>query len=225
EFQKNKEINTLLTKKSKELDTIKQEALSILENITSGNKLPHEIAKIKNDISKLNPYSVVTNEVQDDTEIEVGDSVYIPSYNHTSKVLKIIKNKYYVEFGIMELILKKEELVKVSAQLEEPKNTLSSIRKVAYGEKTDENIVPYTLLKTNQIDLRGKRYNEVEEILDDAINKAFLSGIHTLRIVHGYGTFAIYKAVNEYIKNSSNIISSRKGGANEGLGGVTIITI
>ena len=52
-----------------------------------------------------------------------------------------------------------------------------------------------------------------------------LSGLSTLRIIHGFGSGAVRKAVYEYIKYSPYITSHRYGGEGEGLNGVTIITL
>ena len=61
--------------------------------------------------------------------------------------------------------------------------------------------------------------------LDKAIDQALLSNISTLTIIHGFGTGAIKSTVDNYIRKSSLIKSSRSGGEGEGLAGVTIINL
>jgi DNA mismatch repair protein MutS2 len=46
-----------------------------------------------------------------------------------------------------------------------------------------------------------------------------------MRIIHGFGSGAVRKAVHDYIKSSPYITSKRYGGEGEGLNGVTIITL
>jgi DNA mismatch repair protein MutS2 len=61
--------------------------------------------------------------------------------------------------------------------------------------------------------------------MDQAIDRALLSGLSTMRIIHGFGSGAVRKAVYDYIKSSPYIKGHRFGGEGEGLNGVTIITL
>jgi len=65
----------------------------------------------------------------------------------------------------------------------------------------------------------------VKEAMDQAIDRAMLSGLQTMRIIHGFGSGAVRKAVHDYIRQSPYITSHRYGGEGEGLNGVTIITL
>jgi DNA mismatch repair protein MutS2 len=76
-----------------------------------------------------------------------------------------------------------------------------------------------------QLDLRGVRYEDVHDMIDKFIDNAILSNISQVSIVHGYGTGAVRKAVQEYIRKSSVIKSSRYGKEGEGLMGVTVCTL
>ena len=76
-----------------------------------------------------------------------------------------------------------------------------------------------------ELDLRGYRFEEVKDAMDQAIDSALLSGLQTLRIIHGLGSGAVRKAVHDYINKSPYIKSKRFGGEGEGLNGVTIITL
>ena len=61
--------------------------------------------------------------------------------------------------------------------------------------------------------------------MDQAIDRALLSGLASMRIIHGFGSGAVRKAVYDYIKTSPYIKTSRFGAEGEGLNGVTIITL
>lgn len=73
-----------------------------------------------------------------------------------------------------------------------------------------------------KIDLRGQRYNDAIQILDSFINDAIVSQLNSVTIIHGKGTGALKKAVNEYLSNNHSIISYRYGSLVEGGEGVTI---
>ena len=61
--------------------------------------------------------------------------------------------------------------------------------------------------------------------MDQAIDGAMLSNLHQIRIIHGFGSGTVRKAVYDYIKRSPYIENARFGGEGEGLNGVTIITL
>ena len=59
--------------------------------------------------------------------------------------------------------------------------------------------------------------------MDDYIDQAILGNLHQVSIIHGFGTGAIRKAVQEYLKNCPYVKSFRYGGEGEGLNGVTVV--
>jgi DNA mismatch repair protein MutS2 len=76
-----------------------------------------------------------------------------------------------------------------------------------------------------ELDLRGYRFEEVKDAMEQAIDRALLSGLSSLRVIHGFGSGAVRKAVYDYIKSSPYVKTHRFGGEGEGLNGVTIITL
>ncbi|HHT55485.1 MAG TPA: endonuclease MutS2, partial [Acholeplasma sp.] len=174
----------------------------------------HHIASLKGAINTPLDKKIIKNE----EKINVGDHVYISSYSQYGYVLSITNNKYLVKFGIFELEFKKEdiELVKETKK-EKPKVVKQKVSKQASHD--------YDKSANLSVDLRGFRFEEVNEELDKAIDRALLSNIRSLTIIHGFGTGAVKKAVDNYIKKSNLIKSSRLGREGEGLAGVTIITL
>ena len=208
-----------IVEKIKEREELKWQKLQedvkeILRDLQSKKHLTNpEIAQIKYQINQT-----VDNDdslrIKDD--IEVGDDVSIVSYQQYGKVVGIKDDQIRVIFGNFDLTFKKSDLRK-----EKP---IKSPQKIARKKKAESSDVP--VRKANlELDLRGFRYEEVKEALDQAIDRAMLSGLSTLRIIHGFGSGAVRKAVYEYIKHSPYITSHRYGGEGEGLNGVTIITL
>lgn len=75
---------------------------------------------------------------------------------------------------------------------------------------------------TSELDLRGETVEEALMDLDQFIDNAVLSGIHQLNIIHGKGTGALRKAVQEHLKRHPSIRTYRLGIYGEGESGVTI---
>jgi DNA mismatch repair protein MutS2 len=73
-----------------------------------------------------------------------------------------------------------------------------------------------------EVDLRGLTVVEAEERIEQALDDALLTGLHELRIIHGKGTGALRKRVQELLKASRLVRSHRLGNWNEGGTGVTV---
>lgn len=56
----------------------------------------------------------------------------------------------------------------------------------------------------------------------NALDDALLAGLREVRIVHGYGTGALKKAVREYLDDHAEVLSWREAPPNEGGGGATV---
>ena len=115
-----------------------------------------------------------------------------------------------MEFKRSDLVLKEKQ--------EDKKTIKAKKSKVTNNHNYDTS-------SSLNVDLRGLRVHEIKDVLDKAIDQALLSNIYSLTVIHGYGTFAIKKAVDDYIRKSKVIKASRSGGEGEGLMGVTIITL
>ena len=149
--------------------------------------------------------------------LNIGDEVFITSYQQYGKIVDIKDDEYNVKFGKFDLKFSKTDLKK-----DTPKEKTKS--KTITRKAKSEDVQPQKQGKL-ELDLRGFRFEEVKPAIDDAIDGALMSGLTTLRIIHGFGTGAVRKAVYQYIKSSPYIKDHRYGGEGEGLNGVTIVTL
>jgi DNA mismatch repair protein MutS2 len=76
-----------------------------------------------------------------------------------------------------------------------------------------------------ELDLRGKRADEVEPKLDVYLNDAFVSGFSQVRIIHGIGTGTVKQIVRDFIKGHPLVKSFGQAGNEEGGVGVTIVKL
>ena len=74
-----------------------------------------------------------------------------------------------------------------------------------------------------ELDLRGARVEEALEKLDNYIDAAYLSGIPFGRVIHGKGTGALRRAVQDRLHEHPLISKSMSAPPKEGGDGVTII--
>lgn len=193
---------------------LRDEVMLILKDLQQKKTITNpELASIK---YQINQTIESDNDLKIKDDIEVGDDVFITSYQQYGKVKSVKDEDVRVVFGKFDLIFKKSDLRK-----EEPKK---SPQKTIRPKKTESHQEPVRKASL-ELDLRGYRFEEVKEAMDQAIDSAMLSGLSSMRIIHGFGSGAVRKAVHDYIKSSPYITSQRYGGEGEGLNGVTIITL
>ncbi len=79
------------------------------------------------------------------------------------------------------------------------------------------------LAPVREVDLRGMRANEIEDVVMQALDAAVRNDLKTLTIIHGKGTGALRERVNEMLMRESRVSNFRMGAWNEGGAGVTIV--
>jgi DNA mismatch repair protein MutS2 len=76
-----------------------------------------------------------------------------------------------------------------------------------------------------ELDLRGKRAEEVEPELDAYLNAASLARLRSVRIVHGAGTGTVRSIVRDLAARSQLVAGMRPGERSEGGDGVTVLEL
>ena len=205
-------INDAKLKANDILKDAKEEASNLIteiKNMSEENFKEHQLAELTRKARSLDVKN--DDEAIFDENINVGDYVYIKSYQKYGTVRKAKGEKFIVSVGQFEMEFKKSELTLAEKPKEKPKK---ETRLSGYNPSSHATL---------SLDLRGKRYEEVKTLMDDYIDQAILGNLHQVSIIHGFGTGAIRKAVQEYLKNCPYVKSYRYGGEGEGLNGVTVV--
>ena len=214
-FQKEsfeKELFKIKNKEELKWKKLQEEAKNLIEELKEKDRLTQpELAKAKHQINK----EVLQTKVTNTETIHPGDTVLIKSYGQTGTVKQIKNKKYLVTFGQFELEFSKNDL-----ELERKKE----IKKEIKPKKSFSGTTPNKNASL-ELDLRGFRYEDVAEAMEQAMDRAYLANMPYLRVIHGFGTGAVRKAVYEYLKTSPYVSSYRYGQEGEGLNGVTVVTL
>lgn len=144
-----------------------------------------------------------------------GDIVVVSSIGRDATVLETnpAKNKVYVMSGSIKLWVSADDLrVKKSAESTEIKKTRKVTGMMSRAQRT----------VSGEIDLRGMAADEALLELDSYIDNAVLSGLETVRIIHGKGTGVLRKAVQAHLRGHKCVKSYRLGTFGEGESGVTV---
>jgi DNA mismatch repair protein MutS2 len=76
-----------------------------------------------------------------------------------------------------------------------------------------------------ELDLRGRRADEVEVLLDNYLNDAAVSNLKRVRIIHGYGTGTVRSIVRDFASHHPLVKNFEGVPTNEGGDGVTVINL
>ena len=74
----------------------------------------------------------------------------------------------------------------------------------------------------SEIDLRGQRVGEIDDVVMQALDAAVRADLKALRIIHGKGTGALRARVAEMLRKDTRVKTFRLGAWNEGGAGVTV---
>lgn len=154
----------------------------------------------------------VLKKAKEQKKLKVGDEVIVNTYGQRGTLLKKAgDHDWQVQIGILKMTVSEDDLTPV-APLAEPKQRVTTVR------SSQASHVPA------QLDLRGKRYEEALNEVDQYLDAAILAGYPQVTIVHGKGTGALRQGITDYLKNHRSVQKYEFAPANQGGNGATIVT-
>lgn len=153
------------------------------------------------------------------TSLSKGDIVIITDINRDATVIDVKQDKKqaYVMSGSIKMWADFENLRLKSKSA--PTTEVKKTRNVSGLKSRKDRVI------SGEIDLRGQASDEAIMELDNYIDNAVLSGLETVRIIHGKGTGVLRKNIQAHLRNHKSIESFRLGTFGEGENGVTIATL
>lgn len=184
-----------------------------LKEMKDKNIKLHELANLKHQANELKNIYISENVIPENIELKIGMSVYVKNYQTHGKIVKLLKNGK-VEVAIGNAIVKVDE--SYLSYFEENQNEKIKLTPSNKNIVLKQGVSP-------KLDLRGKRYEEAEDMIDKYLDDALYNNLHIVTIIHGFGTGTIRKLVHNKLDNNKNVDSYRYGGQNEGGQGATIV--
>ncbi|WP_027409537.1 endonuclease MutS2 [Anoxybacteroides tepidamans] len=146
-------------------------------------------------------------------EFRPGDEVKAVHLNQKGYLIeKVSDDEWQVQLGILKMKIKEKDLEYIgSAKVTETK-PLATVKGKEYHVGLE-------------LDLRGERYEDALVRVEKYIDDALLAGYPRVSIIHGKGTGALRKGVQEFLKKHRSVKNIRFGEATEGGTGVTIVEL
>ena len=147
-----------------------------------------------------------------------GDTVTILKTGTQASVLSVNKaGVLQLQAGILRITAKQDEVRVVEGETQSQKAAKQYIRRTEHKLRS--------LGAKAEVDLRGMTTDEAELTLAQFLDRAMVSNLTQVTVIHGKGTGAVRKAVHAYLKRCKGVASFRLGRYGEGEDGVTIVEL
>lgn len=216
-----KELRKAKLKAQEIVDKALAESDFILKNLQDKAQLkPHEIIEAKGKLKQLAPEielskNKVLKKAKKKRAAKVGDDIIVSSYGQRGTLTKRFKDgRWEAQVGLIKMTLQKSEFDLVKSD------------KAQASQKKQVHLVKRTSQKapSARLDLRGKRYEEAMQELDEFIDQALLNNMAQVDIIHGIGTGVIRDGVTKYLRRNKQVKEFGYAPQNAGGSGATIVT-
>lgn len=150
--------------------------------------------------------------------IAAGDIIYVNKLRQRGTVLSISGKELSVQLGSLKMNVKVKDCSFVSRAPKAQKDV--SPRKAG-----GFSMVAKVSQVRPEIDVRGMTIDEAEEVVGKYLDDAVIAGLPRVLIIHGKGTGALRKGLQEYLKRHRSVLSYTLGDMDEGGSGVTAVKL
>jgi DNA mismatch repair protein MutS2 len=236
-LQEYKELKeTLETTKKKYIQEAKEEAKSLLDQ--TNKKIEATIRQIKEDKAEKESTKQVRQELEEfkekikpekikvktpsvvvlPGEIKVGDWVRLKDNGAIAEVLQLRSKEAELSIGELKSNVKLSRLERISqGEVKKEKKSIS----FRGNFNTNEKMMDFSM----NLDLRGKRGEEILSLIQTFIDEGYMLGIKDLRIVHGKGNGILRDLTRNFLKDMSQVKLMEDEHADRGGAGVTVVTL
>lgn len=153
-----------------------------------------------------------------------GDQVQVHSLGQQGQVVETSGETALVQVGSFRLRLPASDLSRLARRQSE-RESGGRAEPTRPSARTVVSLPPMPESAPLEVDLRGRRAHEVEEMLERVLDQAALSSLPFLRIIHGKGTGTLRQVVRDILQASPVVASFEIAPPNQGGEGVTIATL
>ncbi|CAM4033801.1 endonuclease MutS2 [Catellicoccus marimammalium] len=215
-----KEANQVVEKASVEAKEIIQDLKEKQEHLDTKAVKEHELIAAQTQLNHLKSEEeqhLLKNKVlqreKKKQALAVGDEVLVESYGQRGTLVRPFKDgTWEVQLGILKMKLPESEFTRTKkAQEQQKETTMTTIqRSNSKGVKAS-------------LDLRGERYEEAMQKVEQYLDQALVAGYHSVTLVHGKGTGALRQGIQKLLQRHRHIDHFEYAPANAGGNGATIV--
>ncbi len=203
----NKEVEKTI-REIKEKGAEKTHTKELRENLSkSADALKKQIGTEKKAVITKEPIK---------TPVAIGDQVRLGEDGAIGEVLAMKGKQAEVLFGGLKSFVKIDRLVPISKR-QAKKDQRSKIKGLDLNQRRADF--------SYELDVRGKRAEEVLPMLDKMLDDALILGTTELRILHGKGHGILKELIRNHLKADKNVSHFSDEHADRGGSGITLVTL
>ena len=192
----------------------REEADAILKDLRKSSKSAkyHELLKQKTQLDAINTPEKETS--SEPAEFRVGDTIELRTSGAVARITEIRKKDIVIQLNGRD--------VKVKASQIRP-----SLKRLPKEQQPQQSVSSFTVPDSvsSECNLIGLHVDEAREEFLDYMDAAKLARLKSFRIIHGDGSGALRKMVQEMLAKDRSVDSYRYGMPNEGGTGATVVTM
>lgn len=205
-----------LAKKEAVLDYVnetKEKLEELLKKAFAEDQKAHKIIDVKKEVDELLRISDTPKTTKE--KFELGDYVVIITLGVKGEITKVGPSNFTVRLHNGKVMrVTKEQMTKAIRDEKEPpkKEVISHAISLTEAVPLELNVI-------------GKRVDEALMLVTSYLDKCLLKNYGEVRIIHGFGTGALRRAIHDYLKTVPYVKSFRLGREQEGHGGATVVSL
>ena len=204
----------LLSAKDDANEIIKE--LEHSQNSKESNKLRNKKKKKIDNLNVVNSTNEQNFKTLNIDDLEIGMKVFVNKINQDGNILSISKDKkIQVALPLGKMFFDIKDL-QISNSIQK-----ESIAKKDYSSRKEFKAKSIS----SEINVIGQNVDEACFSIDKYLDNCVLSGLPSIRIVHGKGTGALRTGIHKFLKSHPHVKSFRVGTFGEGEMGVTIVEL
>ena len=155
-------------------------------------------------------------------EVHVGEKAEHRKFKITGEVTSIANGKAVLSVGGRKMTVDVIDLVpKGGGQVTSPVRGSKAKKGSPVLRAADDSVAPIAA----ELNLIGQRVDDALEESDKFLDRALMEGKGAVRIIHGFGTGTLRKAIREHLRKHPAVKSFRPGAENEGGDGATVAVL
>ncbi|MFC5193502.1 endonuclease MutS2 [Algoriphagus aquatilis] len=151
-------------------------------------------------------------------KIEAGDWVRLKDNGAVAEVISVKNKDVEISIGDLKSNVKLSRLEKISKT--EVKKELKAVERRG-NYNTNEKMMDYS----SNLDLRGKRGEEILPLIQTFVDEGYMLGVKNLRIVHGKGDGILREVTRNLLRTMPQVGKMEDEHADRGGAGVTLVTL
>lgn len=233
--EKVREMEKKLDSLLRDLEYHAREAVSAVQDRAAALKLSKEaerrIAKARREFREQFNNTVVAHATGADRgdqnarphvvqRVSEGDTVQLKSLGRSGKVVrKLDDDAVEVQVGPMKMRVALDDIAQVVARANDNPVQAARARGINVRLREEDDSAP------SEINVIGQTVDDATREVEKFIDRAFLSGLARVRVVHGSGMGILRKAIRQYLQKHPHVANVTEPPQNEGGAGATVVEL